>query len=60
MKNMKSIALEFYDRYMMVIRFLLFCKRDIIFLTIIWIAVSRNQVLGEALGSPCNGYSYRH
>ena len=41
---MKLMALELDDWDMVVIRFLLFCKREIIFDTILWIAGSRNQV----------------
>ena len=41
---MKLMALELDDRDMMVIRFLLFCKREIIFDTNVWIAGTRNKV----------------
>ena len=38
------MALELDDRDMMMIRFLSFCKRKIIFETIFWIAGTQNQV----------------
>ena len=41
---MKSMVLELDYRIMMVIRLLLFCKMEMIFETIFWIAVTRNIV----------------
>ena len=38
------MALELDDRDIMLIRFLLFYKREIIFEAIFWIAADRNQV----------------
>ena len=38
------MVLDLDDGDTMVIRFLLFCKREIIFETIVWIAGTRNQV----------------
>ena len=45
------MALELDDRYAMVIRFLLFCKREMIFETTFWIAGARNHVPHRAF--PC-------
>ena len=45
---MKLMALELDDRDMMVILFLLFCKRKIVSETIFWIAGTRNQVPDRA------------
>ena len=45
---MKLMALELDDRDIMVIRFLLFCKREITFETVFWIAGTRNQVADRA------------
>ena len=42
---MRSMGLELDDREVMVIRFLLFCKGEIIFQTIFWLAVIQSQVL---------------
>ena len=39
------MAWVFEDRDNVVIHFLLFCKREIIFETIFWIARTQNQVL---------------
>ena len=41
---MKFIISELDDRHVMVIRFLLFCKREIIFETIFWVVGTRKQV----------------
>ena len=38
------MVLELHYRIMMVIRLLLFCKMEMIFETIFWIAVTRNIV----------------
>ena len=43
-QNMKLMALELDDRDKLVIHFLLFCEREIIFQTIFWMAATRNQV----------------
>ena len=58
---MKLMALELDDRDMMVIRFLLFCKREIIFENIFWIFLTRNQVLDIEffLRSSSNSSSYQ-
>ena len=45
------MALELDDRGTMVIRFLLFCKREIIFETTSWIEGTRNHVPHRAF--PC-------
>ena len=42
--NTKLMTLELDDRDKMVICFLLFCKREIIFETIFWIAGTQNEV----------------
>ena len=42
------MTLELDDRDMMVIRFVLFINREIIFKTIFWIARTQNQVLYKA------------
>ena len=42
--NTKLMTLELDDRDKMVICFLLFCKREIIFETIFWIAGTQNKV----------------
>ena len=47
-QNMKLMALELDDRDKLVIHFLLFCKREIIFQTIFWMAATRNQVPDRA------------
>ena len=39
-QNMKLMALELDDRDKLVIHFLLFCKREIIFQTIFWMAAT--------------------
>ena len=41
---MNLMALELVDRDKVVIRFLIFCKKEIIFETIFWIAGTQNQV----------------
>ena len=41
---MKLMAWELDDRDKVVIGFLIFCKRQIIFKTIFWIAGNQNQV----------------
>ena len=48
---MKLMALELGDRDKVLIRFLVFCKREIIFETIFWIAEIQNQVLDRVF--PC-------
>ena len=45
--NTKLMTLELDDRDKMVIFFLLFCKREIIFETIFWIAGTQNEVPGR-------------
>ena len=45
---MKVMALELDDRDMIVIRFLLFCKREIIFETIFWVVGTLKQVFDRA------------
>ena len=45
---MKPMSFELNDRDMMMIHFLLFCKRETIFETIFWIAVTLNHVLDSA------------
>ena len=48
---MKFMALELDYGNMMVIRFLLFCKREIIFETIFWISGTQNEVPDRAFNS---------
>ena len=45
---MKTIALEFDNRDMMVIYLVLFCRGEMIFEAIFWIAVFLKQVLDKA------------
>ena len=45
---MKLMVLELDNRDVMVLRFLLFCGREIILETVFWIAVTRNQVPDRA------------
>ena len=47
-QTMKTIALEFDNRDMMVIYLVLFCRGEIIFEAIFWIAVFLKQVLDKA------------
>ena len=46
---MKTVALGLNGRDMLMIQVLLFCKREVIFETIFWIVVIKNQVLDKAL-----------
>ena len=42
---MKSMAFELNGRDVILLRLLLFCKTEVTFETIFWIAVTHNQVL---------------